>query len=176
MGDLEIDAMSIVATAIADLDEAAQGRVLRWAAERYSVPLPIAGQSGNGPSGRIAYEAVSGADLKIAKETTTFQYFAELFARAQPKSEADKALVAAYWIQVHQKYDQWPSRLLNVELKHLGYSLSNVTMALSSNMNKKPQRVMQLKKSGSSKQANKIYKVTNEGIVYVQGMWSGGSV
>lgn len=40
-------------------------------------------------------------------------------------------------------------------------------------MKKKPQRVIQLKKSGNSRQANKTYKVTHEGLVYVQGMLSG---
>jgi hypothetical protein len=35
-------------------------------------------------------------------------------------------------------------------------------------MRKKPQRVIQLKKSGNTRQAVKTYKVTNEGLVYVQ--------
>jgi hypothetical protein len=40
-------------------------------------------------------------------------------------------------------------------------------------MDKKPQRIVQLQKSGSSKQARKTYKVTHEGLVYVQGMLRG---
>jgi hypothetical protein len=82
--------------------------------------------------------------------------------------------VAAYWVQVHEGQGQWQSRRLNSELKHLGHAIPNITEALNSNMRKKPQRVIQLKKSGSAKQANKTYKATNEGIVYVQGMLSGG--
>ena len=69
---------------------------------------------------------------------------------------------------------QWQSRGLNAELKHLGHGISNITAALAGNMRKKPQRVIQLKKSGGAKQAIKTYKVTNEGLVYVQGMLSGG--
>lgn len=101
---------------------------------------------------------------------TSFEHFAELFASAQPKSDADKALVAAYWVQVIEGQTQWGSRLLNTELKHLGYPLSNVTQALTTSIKRKPQLVIQLKKSGSSRQANKTYKVTNEGMVYVRGM------
>lgn len=105
-----------------------------------------------------------------------FEHFAELFAVAQPKTDPDRALVAAYWVQVHGGLGQWPSRLLNVELKNLGKTVPNVTDSLTKNMRKKPPRVIQLTKSGSSKQANKTYKVTNEGIVYVQGMLNSGNV
>lgn len=176
MGDPEIEAMSAVATALADLDEDTQGRILRWAAERYGVAMPPADRRGDGGNGASDYQRTADvSEEEIAEEAPTFEHFAELFAKAQPKSDADKALVAAYWVQVHEGQNQWQSRRLSTELKHLGHSLGNVTTALTNNMNKKPQRVIQLKKSGSTKQANKTYKVTNEGIVYVQGMLSGGN-
>lgn len=178
MGDPEIEAMSSVANALVNLDEGAQGRVLRWAAERFDVTL----SEHDGHSGRAGGRRAAGdeSDEDATQEDAaagapTFEHFAELFAEAQPKSDADKALVAAYWVQVIQGKDQWGSRLLNTELKHLGHSLSNVTKALTANIKKKPQLVIQLKKSGSSRQSTKTYKVTNEGIVYVQGMLSGGN-
>lgn len=172
MGDPEIEAMSSVATALSDLDKDAQGRVLRWAAERHGITL---GKQ-DGRAGAVASnEAHDDVTDEVVAEAPTFEHFAELFAKAQPKSEADEALVAAYWVQVTQGKGQWASRLLNTELKHLGHSLSNVTKALTTNINKEPPLVIQLKKSGSSQQATKTYKVTNEGIVYVQGMLSGGN-
>ena len=176
MSDPEIDAMSAVATAVADLDEAARGRVLRWAAERYTVSLAFDRQQEvvNGAGGGDTEKAAVGSDEKVAEEARNYEHFAELFSQAGPKSDAEKALVAAYWVQVHQGQSQWPSRLLNAELKHLGHSVGNVTMALSSHINRKPQRVIQLKKSGNSKQGNKTYKVTSEGITYIQAMLSGG--
>lgn len=39
MGDSEIEAMSAVAEALADLPEEARGRVVKWAADRYGVTL-----------------------------------------------------------------------------------------------------------------------------------------
>jgi len=39
MDDPEIDAMSAVVSSLAGLEDDAQGRVLRWAAERYGVSL-----------------------------------------------------------------------------------------------------------------------------------------
>jgi hypothetical protein len=178
MSDPEIQAMSTVATALADLEEDARGRVLRWAAERYGVTMPKDGRHGGGSindGGGGHNGAARIPEEEIARESPTFEHFAELFAMAQPKSDADKALVAAYWVQVHEGQSQWQSRRLTTELKNLGHSLSNITNALTADMNRKPQLVIQLKKSGSAKQANKTYKVTHEGIVYVQGMLSGGN-
>jgi len=176
MGDPEIDAMSAVASALAELDEDAQGRVLRWAVERYGVTMPMDRRRGAGTDGEAAEDYEGAADVteqQITNEAPTYEHFAEVFAAASPRTNEDKALVAAYWVQVHQGHATWASRLLNAELKHLGHSIPNITEALSSNMRKKPQRVIQLRKSGSAKQANKTYKVTNEGLVYVQGMLHG---
>jgi hypothetical protein len=173
MGDPEIDAMSAVASAIADLEEEAQGRVLRWAAERYGVSMPTTGRRSGSLAGDQDSAGDGVTDQEIAEEAPDYEHFAELFAAASPKTNEDKALVAAYWIQVHEGNTTWASRLLNSELKNLGHSIPNITDALSSNMRKKPQRVIQLKKSGNTKQANKTYKVTHEGLVYVQGMLRG---
>jgi hypothetical protein len=178
MGDPEIDAMSAVATALAELGEDARGRVLRWAAERYGVIMPTGGPRGGGATGG-GDDGINGdqsagvSEEEIADEAPDYEHFAELFGAASPKTNEDKALVAAYWVQVHQGNDQWGSRLLNSELKHLGHSIPNITDALTSNIRKKPQRVIQLKKSGSSRQATKTYKVTHAGLVYVQGMLRG---
>ena len=180
-GDPEIEAMSAVAIALADLEENAQGRVLRWAAERYGVTMPMGSRrsrgAADGGAGNDNHEDLNYvAEQETAEEEVpSYEHFAEFFAAASPKTDEDKALVAAYWVQVHEGHDQWQSRRLNTELKHLGHAISNITYALTRAMQKKPQRVIQLKKSGGAAQATKTYKVTNEGIVYVRAMLSGGS-
>jgi len=176
MADPEIDAMSALATALADLDEDARGRVLRWAGERYGVNLKTStgGRHGagaaDGAGGRAGTEVT---DEEIAEEAPVYEHFADLFGRAQPNTDADKALVAAYWLQAIQGHNTWQSAALQKELKNLGHAIGNITDALSKNMEKKPQRIVQLLKSGSAKQARKTYKVTHEGLVYVQGMLRG---
>jgi hypothetical protein len=177
MGDPEIDAMSAVATALSGLEEEAQGRVLRWAAERYGVTMPSGGRPpAGGARGSVDVDDTDDVtDEEIAEEAPVYEHFAELFAKAQPKTEPDKALVAAYWLQAIQGQGTWQSAALQKELKNLGHAIGNITDALSSNMKKKPQRIIQLQKAGSAKQARKTYKVTHEGLVYVQGMLSGES-
>lgn len=177
MTDPEIDAMSALATALGDLDDDARGRVLRWAGERFDVavaaPAQRKQQVGAMPDAEPQVRADDVTETEVLEESPRFQHFAELFAAAAPKTNEDKALVAAYWVQVEQGTEQWAARLLNIELKHLGHSIANITDALTSNMRKKPQRVIQLRKSGNSQQSTKTYKVTHEGIIYVQGMLSG---
>ncbi len=178
MADPEIDAMSALATALAALDEDARGRVLRWAAERYGVNLKTStggrhgGGAADGTGGSTGAEVT---DEEIAEEAPVYEHFADLFAKAQPKTDPDKALVAAYWLQAIQGHGTWQSAALQKELKNLGHVVSNITESLSRNMEKKPQRIVQIQKSGSSKQARKTYKVTHEGLVYVQGMLGGES-
>lgn len=175
--DPEIDAMSAVASALSSLDEETRGRVVRWAAERYRVTLGGPAGGGRGSRGVTSNGGndTEVTDEEVAGEGPAYEHFAELFAKAEPKTDADKALVSAYWTQVHEGQVTWQSQTLNTQLKHLGHAISNITDALSKNMSKKPQRIIQIQKSGNSKQGRKTYKVTQEGLVYVQGMLSGGA-
>ena len=176
--DPEIEAMGSISAALESLEHDARARVLRWAGERYGVnAVPSAapvtrGADANGAADDVNANPVT--DDEIAAEAPVFEHFAELFAAAQPKTDADKALVAAYWLQVIKGTDQWQATALQKELKNLGHAVSNITDALTTNMTKKPQRVLQLKKSGTARQARKTYKVTHEGLVYVQGMLGHG--
>lgn len=176
MEDPEIEAMSTVSNALSTLEAEQRDRVMRWAAERYGITLSARG----GPRGGTGLHATGNGsasdDLtedEITAEAPTFEHFAELFAAAQPKTNEDKALVAAYWLQAIQGQEKWQSESLTKELKNLGHAIPNITDALTSNIRRKPQRVIQLQKSGNSRQARKTYKVTHEGLVYVQGMLSG---
>jgi hypothetical protein len=171
MSDPEIEAMTAVAAALRDLEEDAQGRVLRWAAERYGVTLglPVPRSSLNGtPESTATLDDIS--DEEISAESPKFEHFAELYHAANPKTDVDRALVAGYWFQAIQEQPSFQAAQLNLELKHLGHALKNVTDALDSNQSKKPARIIQLRKSGSARQARKTYKLTHEGLVYVQGM------
>ncbi|MEA2588718.1 MAG: hypothetical protein QOH66_1645 [Actinomycetota bacterium] len=172
MGIPEIEAMSAVANAVMDLEDDERNRVIRWAAERFGVTLTGGGGRRAPRSGRDDTTDDDLTEEEITAEVPGFEHFAELFAAAEPKTNEDKALVAAYWLQAIQGNDKWQSTALTKELKNLGHAMPNITDALTSNMKKKPQRIIQLQKSGNSRQARKTYKVTQEGLIYVQGMLS----
>ena len=56
------------------------------------------------------------------------------------------------------------------QLKDLGHSVSNITRAFDSMMSQRPRLVIQVRKSGKTKQARKRYRVSREGIKRVQSM------
>lgn len=153
----EVKAMGTVAEALKGLDTEAVGRVLHWAAGSYGAPL-AAGRPPKMPSGGKRQEedmAESGAD--------DFDSLADLYAAAQPKVDSDRALVAGYWYQFKEGQDDFVSQTINTALKNLGHGVSNITKALETLKAQSPGLVMQVRKSGSTQQARKKYKLTAAG-------------
>jgi hypothetical protein len=153
----EVKAMGTVAEALKGLDSDAIGRVLQWAAGSYGAPLST-GKAPKMPfAGKRQEEdaADSGAD--------EFASLADLFAAAQPKVDSDRALVAGYWYQFKEGQNDFASQTINTALKNLGHGVSNITKALETLKAQSPGLVMQVRKSGSSQQARKHYKLTTAG-------------
>lgn len=63
----------------------------------------------------------------------------------------------------------------NKELKDLGHGVGHISEKFDALIKDKPSLVLQLKKSGSSAQGKKTYKLTNEGIKRVEAMIKGGA-
>ena len=110
---------------------------------------------------------------EIIQEKSTFSGFAELYASANPKTNGDKSLLAGYWLQVCQHGENFTAAAANKELTNLGHKIANITDAIDSMKNQKPMLILQVKKSGNSKQARKLYKVSHEGIKAVEEMLRG---
>jgi hypothetical protein len=152
----EIEAIRQIANALERLDPEALPRVLRWALDRYgrtqgaSSPMPL-------------FDGlVGGAERDQPK--SRFEDVAALFAAAAPKKGTEAALVVGYWFQVAGGQPDFDAQSLNAELKNLGHGLANVTVTLGHLINVRPQLVIQTKKGGSTAQARKRYRLTQEGI------------
>lgn len=159
--DPEIAAMATVSAALAPLDEEAKARVLRWAGDRFglkqkeAVPPRLAA-----PVERQAAQPVEHQDV------------ASLFAAAGPTNNAVRALVVAYWWQQIEGHAEWTGYDINSQLRHLGYRLDNITDTLTSLISRTPSLVIQTRKSGSTRQARKNYKLTQAGITEVENLVS----
>lgn len=160
--DDEINAMKQLAAALGPLEEGARTRVLQWAASRFNVSPPAVAFTSRSHAG--------GGDTSAATGSQQFGTFAELFEAARPSTERERALVASYWVQMGQGEQSFGSQTLNDALKDLGHGVGNITDALTALKEERPALILQLKKSGTSKQARKTYKLTQEGIRRVQGM------
>lgn len=155
----ELDAMKLVAEAIEPLNTEARNRVLTWATEHFDVTLRAPIESQN---------RLSDASLDATGKVTTYDSLGELFAASLPGSDAEKALVAGYWLQVVQGASDFGTESVNIELKHLGYGIGNITRAFDSLKSTRPQQVIQLRKSGTTKQARKKFKLTEVGVKAVE--------
>lgn len=160
MTDPEIQAMQSVSAAIADLDLEAQRRVLRWASQRFL---------GNNEAAHQETLVVGGTQAVAAP----FSDFVDLYHAANPRTLADKALVAGYWFQQVKGSQQLRAQDLNGALRDLGHGIQNVTDALRTLERHKPALVRQTGKAGRSQQARKSYKLTQEGVARAQGLLSG---
>lgn len=165
--DPEIQAMSSVSDALVELDELARARVLRWAADKYGINVGSATKPQK--PGNQEPDEVGEIDAEPEDESVeNYGSFAEFFAAASPSNESEKVLVAGYWFQVEEGQADLTSAQLNKELKHLGHSITNINQKFDTLKGAKPQLAIQLKKSGSAKQARKKYKITQAGISRVQ--------
>jgi hypothetical protein len=157
-----LKALNIVASAMSPLTEDERTRVLTATASLYSVSVA---------TGRRAPNERSAGDGEQPDEAeNTLTDFVDLFDRANPKTDVDRAAVAAYWHQLIAGNGTWQSQPLNVALKDLGYPLKNVTDCLNSLQTRKPSWVRQVSKSGQSRQGRKTYKMTQAGINGVRAM------
>src|SRR5881628_1024573 len=157
----EINAMQKLAEAFDGLPPDAIERVLRWAAGHYGASV---GPAPKGLTPRI------GEGVVVEPDAPKFGSLAELCAAASPTTDADRALVAGYWFQVAEGAAEFSAQAVNSALKQLGHGVSNITSAFETLKTQKPALVMQLKKSGTTKQARKSYKLTVAGLNAVHQM------
>ncbi len=159
----ELKAMAAVESALKGLGEEERQRVLRWVFERFNAQPPKF-KSPIEPTGTAAQ-----MEEKPSEESAD-DTLAEFYDRANPSTDADKALVVGYWFQYKQSRAEIESQAINKELKNLGQGVGNITRALESLKDLKPSLVVQTRKGGASKQARKKFKVTTEGKKVVEGM------
>jgi hypothetical protein len=159
--DPELEAITAIAGALDKIraDDKMVARVLRWARERYT---GIAEPEVLTPRGRVA-----------TIDSGEYEDVATLYSAAAPRTEPERALVVGYWFQVHQGMKDFDSQRVNSELKNMGHGVGNITEAFSRLIDRKPQYVIQTRKSGTARQARKLYRVTNEGVKRVQAMLGG---
>lgn len=166
----EIVAMKAVAEALATLDEGGVRRVLRWAHDAFA-PKTAASTE---PAGTEAAAPASNARANAGRDgMKQHETLADFYSAADPQQDSDRALVVGYWVQVIEGEGDFDSFAVNKRLKDLGYGVGNITSAFNGLISRRPQLVIQTKKSGTSKQARKLYRLTSEGQKTVERMTAG---
>lgn len=168
MADKELSAMQAISDSLTELeDEDAIRRVLQWAAAKHGVELIGDRFSARGRS--------HSSDVDSSHTGSKYNDIADLYDAANPATEPEKVAVAAFWFQEIEGNGDFDSQSLNTELKNLGHGIGNITRALDNLIGRKPRLVIQTRKSGTSQQARKRYKLTTEGIKFVKAMIVGAA-
>ena len=161
--DPELAAIQAVLKTLEPLDPLERQRVFEYIGER----LGIQGDGVQRSSLRRNDES------RGQHGAPTYATFAELYDAANPESAKDRVLVTAYWLQECEGEESFVSFDANKALKDLGHGLSNITGAVSALKEQKPALVLQLRKSGQTRQARKTYKLTKAGVEAVKEMLGG---
>lgn len=174
----EFDAIAVVHGALQPLEPAARARVLTYIANLLGIASHIPGKKparrgGSAGEGREEEESEDESRKSGCVTGRNFGTFAELFDAADPHTQNDMALVASYWLQVSNVADSFTAQAASKELANLGHKLPNISRNFTDLKALKPAFVLQLKKSGTSKQARKTYKVSIAGIRRVEEMIGG---
>lgn len=174
----EFDAIAVVHGALQPLEPDARARVLTYIANLLGIANHIpekkpARKGGSAGGDGEEEESEDGSGTSGNAASRNFGTFAELFDAADPHTQNDMALVASYWLQVSNVADSFTAQGASKELANLGHKLPNITKNFTALKALKPAFVLQLKKSGASKQARKTYKVSVAGIRRVKEMIGG---
>ncbi len=162
-----LDAAKSIVTVLQPLPVELQQKALKIAAEILGIGTPV-------PERSPAASPAPAPEGVLRYSMPTYETLADLFHVTDPASEADRALVTGYWLQVRGTEPDFDAQTVNTALKDLGHRVSNITQAFNYLIDRRPQLVIQTKKSGTSKQARKRYKLTSAGLAAVQQMIGGG--
>lgn len=163
--ETEAKAIANVVEALKHLDASAIVRVLDWASRRYAA-------SAGGDRLTVRDDTETPSLDGDVRADGRYSDLAELYTAADPKTESESVLIAAYWHHVAHKTDALDSQALNRDLKDLGRGVGNVTRACSVLIQQRPALMLQVKKAGSTKQARKQYRLTAAGLQRAREMLS----
>ena len=173
MGELdkETRAISDVVGVLGSLESAERERVIRYVAERFQIQL--GGASRTRTAARESSEHTNEGPALGNIGNADYPDFASLVDACDPKTDSQRALVAAFWLEICQGGTNFDSQAANTELKHLGHRVANITRALDPLIKQKPSLVLQIRKSGNTRQARKLYKITEAGVRRIRAMIAG---
>ena len=173
---IELDAMRALATALQPLPQDSRRMVLYWASEKFLAPnlrLPPQPQT-SAPSLEISGQDTAPTFSRPQTTTnwapTDYDSIGDLYHACTPASDGEKALVISAWLQKTTDADGVDSYSVNSELKNLGYGIGNITRAFDYLIQAKPALMIQVRKSGTSKQARKSFRVTDAGMKKIRDM------
>jgi hypothetical protein len=175
--DSEITALTTVHDVLKDLDQDARQRTLKWVAAKFGITtLSESPQNQKTASIGLPSTPTVNHDEKVTEvgasaldgKIESFNTVGELISAIYAETDWERVLGVAAYLQKKNSDIELNGYAINKELKQAGYGVGNITVAMSRSVNARPQLITQLRKDGKSKQAKKTFKVTYEGLKWVE--------
>jgi len=167
----DLKAFQAILETLREFEPHEQSRILRWTIEKLELDVTAPGARHRVDSG-LADSLQDQGTTKSRPED--FDSPAALVAAALPRTDAERALVVATYLQFSQEKGDLTGFEINDVLRHLGHGAKNITDAITRLKNRKPALMLQTRKSGKSKQSRKVYRVTAAGYDAVAQMMDQG--
>ena len=154
----EFEIMQKIDDLIKDQEDIVKKSILSWVVTKYGL------RNDSQISSRLAapnQSAIPYNQSQPQEVVGSTRDLAEEFAQYGPRTDKDKALFVASFLQTAKGQDTFSARNINDELKNLGYPIGNITRALSNLEKERPMLIVQVRKE-NKKLAR--YKVTSEGL------------
>lgn len=110
---------------------------------------------------------------KPVHATSEIQDFSRLVEAWRPEKRSDWALLSAYSLIKSGAGPDLTGQAINSILKNHGIKIAAVNKAINQNIQADPALMIQVKKSGSSRQGRKLYRVTTLGMRTVESKLAG---
>lgn len=116
----------------------------------------------------LAQDATNAADAEAA--APTYDTFEELYTKIEPKRGAQKAAVAAWWLENKDGKQSWTAFEVNKLIKSIGVKVSSISIVLSNAVKAKDPLVEELGRGGESARSRKAFCLTETGKAYVENL------
>jgi len=158
----EIKAMGIVYDAMKELSDDSKLRIVNWLTAKFALTKPLT-------THKKQPEELNDGSYK-GTDINSIDSIEDLFSHIDPKGISEKVLVVSSFLQVKDQKTDLTGREINQDLRNLGHGVKNITNAIQSLIDRTPKLMIQTRKAGTTKQAQKKYKVTTEGLKVVREM------
>lgn len=173
----ELEAIQVIAEATAHLSPSARLRVAAWFDEFARQAAGVADAGVAPAEGAALSDDEEFSDEAAAFATDegdpspaapTYDTFAALYEAVAPKTGAQKATVAGYWLEVHEGRQSWKASEVNKMLKEIGVKVSSMSIVLTNAVKAADPMIAQLGRLGDGERSRKTFCLKEKGVAFVE--------
>jgi hypothetical protein len=167
----EMAAMQAMADAIANLTPAQRRRVAAWLTA-YAADEEVAADADATVEPSEALEDTAPEAEAPSQPVSHPVTFDELIAAVAPKTGAQKAAVAGYWLQATEGRQSWKASEVNKLLKSIDVKVSSMSIVLTNAVKTRDALIIELARLGDGERSRKTFCLSEQGTAYVEGSLS----